>query len=638
MKKNSMNLLMAALICSSWGIAVPAEASLSETGQEQLNEFYLDQVVVTATRTPVEAFKSNSNISVINRKDIENNHFSDMSDALRTVPGVYIGNYSLAGYDNSNNFYINGSDSVVVLVDGVKINNVVNKISPIQFKNLDNIERIEVLKGSASTLYGSDAKGGVVNIITRRPEGIRTKLSAGKGSYATENYAINHEGKQGDWSWDLYLNKNIIGSFKDGEGVETPAYNNSNNNSFKIAKKMGKHEAIVTYDSYKADYKYISEYETRPPYSLSPRIGEVDTHNYKFIVNSKFNDTLENQLSYISMDTYTNFNNYLTDVHTQRISDLITKNFNNTNIVSAGYEFTQDKVNSFNGVKMTNRALFIQDQLNITPQLKLTGGLRHDNNSGFGIHNTPSINLGYTFNNDKTNVYAGYSEYFIPPTPTQLYSAKYGNPNMNAETGKTREIGINHRFSDSLVASAHVFWRDSQDRIGYDRTIKKYSNVGDESARGWDIQLRKRFNNNLSSFVSYTHTTVDETAQRAKNVDGYVPKGAVNLGVDYTNRGFNASLLGKGIIDRLGPTGAIGADAVENFFPATTYWVWDLSLNYQFNKSIKAFAKVNNLFNKFYAEHSNARLNWATKPGEDVHGEWWRSPGRNFLVGVEYTF
>lgn len=214
-----------------------------------------------------------------------------------------------------------------------------------------------------------------------------------------------------------------------------------------------------------------------------------------------------------------------------RISDQFTKNFDDKHIVSAGFEYSHDKVITANGVKLINKAVYIQDQFNITDQLKLTAGVRHDKNSGFGNHTTPSVNLGYNFNNDKTNVYVSYSEYFIPPTPTHLYSSKYGNPNIKPETGATKEIGINHRFDDTLVASAHMFWRNSKDRIGY--VAPKYTNVGDEKARGWDMQLRKQFNKNISTFVGYTHTIVDATAQRAANVDGYVPKGAWNIGVDY---------------------------------------------------------------------------------------------------------
>ena len=618
-KSLSKSTLMTALITGSviWGGYTVGHA-------EEQQAFFLDEMVVTATRTPVEAFKANANISVITKKEIEERHYQDLSEALRMVPGVYIGNYSVAGYDNSNNLKINGADEIVVLVDGVKINNVNNKISAVMLKNLDNVERIEVLKGSASTLYGSDAKGGVINIITAKPEGIKTKISAELGSFNTENYAINHQGKEKDWSWDAYVSKNKISDFKDGRGVTTPAYSNATSTSFKITKKLGeKHDLTATYDSYKADYKYTALWEP----SLKP--GSVDNSNYKFILNSKFDDTTTNQLSFINLDYDTNFNAYLTKVRTMRISDQFTKNFDDKHIVSAGFEYSHDKVITANGVKLINKAVYIQDQFNITDQLKLTAGVRHDKNSGFGDHTTPSVNLGYNFNNDKTNVYVSYSEYFIPPTPTHLYSSKYGNPNIKPETGATKEIGINHRFDDTLVASAHMFWRNSKDRIGY--VAPKYTNVGDEKARGWDMQLRKQFNKNISTFVGYTHTIVDATAQRAANVDGYVPKGAWNIGVDYDEGKFSASLLGKGIIVRPGPQ---TADAVDNFFPATTYWVWDLGLNYKVSKTIKAYVKVNNIFDKFYAEHSNARYNWSSDPDE----QWWSAPGRNFLVGMEYTF
>ncbi|WP_444348995.1 TonB-dependent receptor domain-containing protein, partial [Phascolarctobacterium succinatutens] len=312
----------------------------------------------------------------------------------------------------------------------------------------------------------------------------------------------------------------------------------------------------------------------------------------------------------------------------KRITDQLSAQLGN-HLLTAGFEFSHDKVITFNGKKMMNRAFFLQDQFDITDQLKLTAGVRHDNNSGFGKHTTPSANLGYTFNKDRTNVYVSYSEYFIPPSPSNLYSAAYGNPNIKPETGNTKEIGINHKFDDTFALSAHAFKRYSENRIGY--VYPKYTNVGDEKARGWDIQLKKQFTPQFSTYVGYTHTNVDATAQRAKNVDGYVPKGAWDIGLDYDNKDFNASLIGKGVIDRMGPQ---SADAVDAFFPATTYFVWDASMNYNVNKNAKIYFKVNNIFDKFYAEHSNARYNWSADPD----GQWWRAPGRSFLVGMEYAF
>ena len=610
-------VLMSALMSTSvvWGTTAFAA--------ENTPEYFLDTMVVTATRTPVEAFKTNANVSVITSKEIKERHYSDLSEALRMVPGVYIGNYAPAGYDNSNALKINGADEIVVLVDGVKINNVSNRVSAVMLKNMDNVDRIEVLKGSASTLYGSDAKGGVINIITKKPEKISTYFRVDGGSNSVTNYYMGQSGKEKDWSWDAYVSRNLSGDFKDGDGITTPSSSKSTSTNFKITKKLSdKHELTATYDSYKADYKYTALWEP------ALKNGKVDNQNYKFILNSNFDGNTTNVLSFVNLDNDTDFNAYKTKTNTKRITDQLSTQLGN-HLLTAGFEFSHDKVITFNGKKMMNRAFFLQDQFDITDQLKLTAGVRHDNNSGFGKHTTTSANLGYTFNNDRTNVYVSYSEYFIPPSPSNLYSASYGNPNIKPETGNTKEIGINHKFDDTFVLSAHAFKRYSENRIGYVKP--KYTNVGDEKARGWDIQLKKQFTPQFSTYVGYTHSVIDATAQRAKNVDGYVPKGAWDIGLDYDNKDFNASLIGKGVIDRMGPQ---SADAVDAFFPATTYFVWDASMNYNVNKNAKIYFKVNNIFDKFYAEHSNARYNWSADPD----GQWWRAPGRSFLVGMEYAF
>lgn len=620
--KMTKTMLMTALICGTLG-------SSAAFADETAPSYFLDEMIVTATRTPVEEFKANANVTVVSKKQLEEHHFENLGEVLRTVPGVTVNNYSLSGYDNSNGLRMNGSDEIVVLVDGVKINNVVNKVSAVQLKNMENIERIEVLKGSASTLYGSNAKGGVINIITRRPEGVKTKLAVSGGSYDTENYVLNHQGKAASWSWDVTGAKNRIGTFKDGNGNHTPSYTNSDTVSLKVSNQINdQHEIIATYDRYKADYKYIGlyEYEMGTPI----RVGHVDNKNYKFILNSKFSDKLNNQLAYFNSDNYSDFNKYYTHVRTQRVNDQLTYNMSDANVVTAGFEFTQDKVMTAGDVKMTNRSIYLQDQWNITPNLKLTSGIRHDNNSGFGTHNSPSINLGYTFNGGKTNVYTSFSEYFIPPSTTHLYSAKYGNPNIKPESGDTKEIGVNHRIDDTMAVSAHVFWRRSEDRIGYLASIGKYANVGNERAKGWDIQVRKQFNSNLSSFIGYSHMDVGATAQRNRNVDGYEPRGSVNLGIDYSDEKFSANLTGKGIIDRVGAT---DGTAIGEFFPCDTYWVFDIGVNYKVSKGLKAFVKCNNIFDKFYAEHSNARTSWG-----GAAEQWWTAPGRNWLLGVEYSF
>lgn len=624
-KSKQITTAVISAIALATSLAYSNTAFAEENAKAEIATYFFDEVVVTATRTPVNEFKANANINVITSEDIAKNHYTDLSEALRSIPGVTIANYSLAGYDNSNGLKINGADEIVVLIDGVKMNVAGNKFSATMFKNLDNVERIEVLKGSASTLYGSDAKGGVINILTKKVKQNQSKIKITGGSYDTENYLLSTEGRDDDWSWRISRQKDILGDFKDGRGVTTPAYLNGDTTSIKLTKEFGeKSDLTFTYDGYQADEAYTALWEK------DLKKGTIDNYDWKLIYNTKLDDKSTNQFSYMNSAFDTDYNKYFTNIKTYRISDQYTRQCSENNTLIAGFEFTQDKVVTFNNVKLTNRALYLQDTWGMDDRWTLTSGVRYDNNSGFGSHTSPSLNLGYTAD-DATNVYVGYSEYFIPPSPTNLYSAKYGNPNIKPETGNTVEFGINHRFDDTFVASAHVFQRDSTDRIGYISKLGKYTNVGDEKADGWDVQFKKQFSDALSGFVGYTHTNVDATAQRAENIDGYIPKGAWNIGLDYGTGKLDISLLGRGAIDRPGPQ---TSDAVDRFFPATTYWVWDIGFNYQATEDIKAFIKVNNIFDKFYAEHSNARYNWSTTPDE----QWWSAPGRNVFVGMEYTF
>ncbi|WP_337552352.1 TonB-dependent receptor [Phascolarctobacterium succinatutens] len=193
--------------------------SSSAVYADETPEYMLGELVVTATRTPVEEFKANANISVVTRDTIEKNHYSNVQDALRDIPGVTISGYGNTGeVYSSNSLILNGSDKVVVLIDGVRANingssSTYGKMATSELSNMDSIERIEVLKSSASTLYGADAAGGVINIITRKAteNGVSTKLAAATGSYGKERYNLTHRGNVDGFYWDLALQKKISG-------------------------------------------------------------------------------------------------------------------------------------------------------------------------------------------------------------------------------------------------------------------------------------------------------------------------------------------------------------------------------------------------------------------------------------------
>ena len=122
----------------------------------------------TQAAVSVQELKANANITVITGKDLEKRHYTDLTEALRDVPGVTVNQYAPAGYNNTNKLSINGSDAVVGLVDGVRQNYAGGAGASLTsaLKDLSGIDRIEVLHGAAARLYGSDAKGGGSELST----------------------------------------------------------------------------------------------------------------------------------------------------------------------------------------------------------------------------------------------------------------------------------------------------------------------------------------------------------------------------------------------------------------------------------------------------------------------------------------
>ena len=107
---------------------------------------------------------------------------------------------------------------------------------------------------------------------------------------------------------------------------------------------------------------------------------------------------------------------------------------------------------------------------------------------------------------------------------------------------------------------------------------------------------------------------------------GYLPEDDWNIGIDYVNRAFDAALLARGIVGRPGE----GLTLKGPFFPANNYWVLDLAMNYRIADATKVYLKANNIFNQFYAKHSNVK--WGAP------GQWWTPPGRSFMIGIEQSF
>lgn len=646
----------AAALCAAWlcgcGAALAAQPETDTMGGPV---YGLDAVIVTASREPELARDADADVSVITADEIEKNHYANVAEAVKRVPGVIVGGHGANGQSSiSDNIIINGTDKVVVLVDGMRVNTNGSSLTSIDLGalgSMDNIERIEVLKGSASNLYGSEAMGGVIQIFTKKPEEdtVRTKLTLSGGSYDSENYRIYNEGRTKDgFFWTVGAQKELQGDYKDGWGRHVINHLNAESWNVKAGQDFGDDSSLVfQYNRYQSDY-------TRPDSGTNDTLadkGKKDNERMNLQYRSQINDRLSNQLSLYRNELQINDNynnagitNYSghTDmaIRTTGVSDQLTYAMDNQTI-TGGFDWYKEKLSRYQGTyvdmignelpiaglagkSITTTAFYIQDQWNITDRWSLTPGVRVDHNSQFGTHTSPSLSVGYDAD-DRTHYYASWKEFFIAPNLYQLYHNAYGNPNLDPSTGWTAEIGVSRQFSDTLSGSISFFHQHAKNMVTWISenpywTVGHYQNTGEMDQDGVNLSLQKKagehFDLNLG--YSYIHADVSNSL-----VLGNLPKHRLTVGADYHNGGLTVNLDGTGVMDRYCKAGSIMEDYAS-------YWVWDLAADYKMDNGFTVFGRVNNIFDQFYTDIGTSSA--PNDPG------WYSAPGRNFVAGVSYEF
>lgn len=636
MKRKQVLLALVVLGLTSFG----ASAWAADNADNNVVSANLDELIITAAKLPQKGFDAQADVTVINRQQIEDRHYADLGEALKSIPGVNLQNYGTTGENYSaNRLYINGSNKIVILVDGVRLNRNggnSNVFSPSEFSNMENIERIEVLKGSATTLYGADAAGGVINIITKaeKKNGMTTTIDIARGSFDHNDQKISNYGYKDGFYWNLTAQHNSYGNYRDGDGKTI--IQDINSKSFEAilgAKINDKNEVKFLYNRYLSDYK-------RPDFggyaNKAIKDGDKSNARLSLVWRSDISDNVTNTLSvYKNMSVVHDGTNkpasiYLIDIATRGITDEIIYTGEKHKIVG-GVDIYQDIVNKYGyggayygGIKITNRALYIQDVFAFAPNWTITPGLRYTSNSYFGTNTSKSLALGY--NNGTTNVYGSYNEFFVAPNQSEMFG-KYGTPTLKPSEGKTLQLGVKHRFDDTLSGNFTIYKTKASNLVGYDYATSKYQNINDVKITGWNVGLEKQLNEHLSLSTTYTHTHMPATSPtKNPNNDGYIPKGTLDVSLTYTQDKFNASLVGRGIFDRPG-TKANEAKVPDSL---KSFWLFDVALNYKPMDDMTVYMKVNNVFDKLYTDHLYQALSNTNN--------WYPGPGRSVEVGVTYKF
>lgn len=611
---------------------------------EDLQEFALEDMVVTATRTESKMVDVPVNATVISAEKIADRHYLDVADALKDVPGANVID-SGEGADEKK-IILNGDERVLVLVNGRRVNFDVGTMSRAsydlnQIPDVSIIERIEIVKGHGGALYGSDAVGGVVNIITKKMDHSYGKVSMGFGSNQARDAKAMYTIKEGKTGVMVAASKYKQGYYKykdvaDNSTKRWPGDTKFENEkvSLKLAQELTERSNLeFGYDFSK--YSGISQYSVTSP---GPSLIDKKTNNIYMKYDWLMNDNDQGYLQvYRNKYEYDNFGKIDEKVTGFEAQQAISTAENNKLVVGASYRSSH--VNAVTGSyndKINNKALFVSDQWKFAPSWTLDAGVRYDNHSKAGSKTTWSAGLNKKFD-ENSHAYFNWGQVFKAPTLDDLYYnntlwGQKGDPNLKPEKGDTWTIGYGTKIADKTDVNISYFQSDLEDAITWDwSSSPAYAkNIHKQKKNGMELSISHELNDNWDVEASYTYVRV-----RNDNNDGkgyvrdinYIPN-MYRFGVRYHDDLWNADLFLRG------GSGADTSGAKDwngNYtqkYVDSNYITLDMSVSYKASKDLSFYAKGYNLLNKAYAESAGA-VNYAYS---------YPAQGRRFIIGAEYTF
>jgi vitamin B12 transporter len=609
-----------------------SEEKSEEKSQEESKEkpdekgkaILLPEIVVSATRTETPIRQVASSVTVITRQDIEEKKEENVLDLIRAVPAVDVVN--TGGMGQLSDIYMRGgkSEHTLVLIDGIEMNDPTSPGRSYNFGHLmaDNIERIEVLRGPQSTLYGSDAIGGVINIITKKGRGKPSFSLVGEaGTYNTFSRQIGLSGG----NEKIHYSLSALRYDTDGFSAASQKYGNTEDDGYKnttLSAKVGvmpvsnldldftlrsihsKTDIDQDYGTIKDDPNYLTEYDqlfARTALGLclfdglwEQKMGLSLSRHERDLKDDKDADHPDD----FSRGSY---NGRILKADWQHNIHLL----EDINTLTAGFDYEEESARSdwysqsvwgtdqsaFDLKKAYQTAAYAEDQIKLADSLFASIGVRLDHHDCFGSKVTYRLAPAYIFHSTGTKVRSTFGTGFKSPSLFQLYSS-YGDKNLQPETSQGWDIGLDQPFfNDRLVFGVTGFANWFKDMVGYDYDTSKYKNVSQARANGVEAEVSVKPSDPLSMQVSYTYTSTRDKStghdllRRPKN------KGGIDLGYAFPKKGnVHASLL------------YVGKRYDKGDVTLHDYTLVNLAASYDLCPNFELFGRIDNLFDRKYEE------------------------------------
>lgn len=615
--------------------------ALAEDKKNDVARHYdLGKVIVTATKTETCQYEVGSSTTVISAEDIKKTGKGTVQDVLRSVPGISV--VRSGPFGGLTSVYLRGSNPgyTLVLIDGIEVNDPIKSDRSFDFSHLttENIERIEVVRGPQSTLYGSDAVGGVINIITRKGRGDpRFDISSEGGHYntfketvglsggtKTVNYSVSASrldtdgiskaagGSEKDGYYNTAVSSKIgynisddaelslAAHFTDAEiDLDDGSYDDDPNNKAWWRNAAGKIEfdqAVNAVWDHKASFSYS---ETRRKYKDEPDSRDLsdNTHNWFRSGIKKFE--WQNNICPVDWDTLTGGFEYEEE-----------RGFGDGHSLDSLGNLKSDRLDRR---AVDNQGYYLQNQFKFLESLFITPGLRVDNHELFGAETTYKISNIYNIPETGTRLKANWGTGFKAPSLYQLYHPTYGDSSLMPDESKSYDLGFEHSLSgNKAFFDLTYFHNDFKNMVDWDTVTSKYKNIGKAETKGFETGVRFLPANDLTIGANFyyldakdkqTGKKLTKRPENQVNLDInwiFLEKTSLNLGARYNGHTWNNS---------------------ANTQKVKPYTKVDFSASYEYTKNFQVFGRIENIFDRKY---------------EEARG--YAEPGRSFYAGSRVTF
>ncbi|MFB3887049.1 MAG: TonB-dependent receptor [Thermodesulfobacteriota bacterium] len=646
----------------------------------QEKEVTMEEVVVTATRDVEEIRKIPANVTVISREEIERSHAQTTVDLLRKEVGVVVNDLRGTGksvFMDVRGFGEIGPLNTLVLVDGRRVNEI--DLSGVDWSQIppEQIERIEILRGSGSVLYGDNAVAGVINIITKRPQKpLSFEAGISAGSYHYNNETASVSGKSGPFSAILNAGYKATEGYRDNGFLRAKdiggrlIYDVNDRLSFNLSGGFHKDDTGLPGNLTREQIHTLGRRATDAPLDhagtddmygalgmkagfgdfgrmeaeISYRHREVSTFYFDASSNPSFDD--RRNLTTWGLTPRYFFEEALWD-HANKLT--LGADFYQSDSVTFSNSAFSDPPKNKTEVTKKSTGIYLLDEFSILENFILSLGYRHEWTSFDLSRETPdstdklrdnkaawNAGLDY-FYERKSSVFLSLKRSFRFPVTDELIEDIFDpvnffqvidvrlNPALKPQTGLQYEAGVRHAFTDRIEGNVTVFRIDTEDEIFFNPVTSSNENYPKTRRLGAEMgAVFKPFQwLGLSGNYGYTRSRLRKELFSGNDIP-FVPKHKASAGADvHLGRGFlfytRAHFVGSRYL-------------ISDFENVTDkldkHYTVDAKLSYAF-KGLKAFAGINNLFNRKYAEF-----------GSFVGGTQFfsPSPGRNYLAGVSYAF